>query len=223
MSPHWNRRVPLPDVLLFLIPLGILIGTGLYLHLHWDEIPARFPIHWGPGGAANGWSSRTFIGVYGPLLLGFAIILFILGIYIVSLWGSRRATRYRAGELVAIALSYIVAIALSMAGVMPLHIIPIRTILGFCVASLVLIATLAWLSVPKRSGSWTEARDTTPDACWHADQFYYNPQDRALFVEKRVGFGLTLNFGNRLSWIVLASIVLISAALVLVALEFTKQ
>jgi uncharacterized membrane protein len=30
----------------------------------------------------------------------------------------------------------------------------------------------------------------------------YNPRDPALFVEKRIGLGLTFNFGNRMSWIV---------------------
>jgi uncharacterized membrane protein len=43
-----------------------------------------------------------------------------------------------------------------------------------------------------------------------------------LFVEKRIGLGLTLNFGNPVSWIVLALILLIPAGLVFLAFEFTK-
>jgi len=27
-------------------PLAILLATGAFLHFHWDEIPARFPVHW---------------------------------------------------------------------------------------------------------------------------------------------------------------------------------
>jgi tRNA 2-thiocytidine biosynthesis protein TtcA len=30
---------------------------------------------------------------------------------------------------------------------------------------------------------------------------YYNPADPAVFVERRIGFGYTLNFGNRWNWI----------------------
>jgi uncharacterized membrane protein len=33
--------------------------------------------------------------------------------------------------------------------------------------------------------------------------FYINPNDPALFVEKRFGVGYSVNFGNRSSWIFL--------------------
>jgi len=51
-----------------------------------------------------------------------------------------------------------------------------------------------------------------PEDCWKWGLVYYNPADPALLVEKRGGPGFTLNFGNRLSWLlgagVLAVIVL---------------
>lgn len=34
-------------------------------------------------------------------------------------------------------------------------------------------------------------------------RIYLNPEDPALWVEKRFGIGWTLNFGNRWSWLVL--------------------
>jgi uncharacterized membrane protein len=34
-----------------------------------------------------------------------------------------------------------------------------------------------------------------------------NPEDPALLVEKRFGFGWTLNFANPMSWVLLAAIV----------------
>ena len=48
------------------------------------------------------------------------------------------------------------------------------------------------------------------------------PRDPALSVEKQIGLGLTLNFGNRASWIVLALMLLIPAGLVFLAFELTK-
>jgi uncharacterized membrane protein len=47
-----------------------------------------------------------------------------------------------------------------------------------------------------------------PDNCWKWGIFYVNPDDRAVFVKKRYGFGYTLNFGNNWSWAVVAVIVL---------------
>jgi uncharacterized membrane protein len=45
--------------LLQLGPFAILAGTAIYLQLHWDQIPDRFPVHWGIDGRPNGWSVRT--------------------------------------------------------------------------------------------------------------------------------------------------------------------
>jgi uncharacterized membrane protein len=39
--------------------------------------------------------------------------------------------------------------------------------------------------------------------------FYYNPSDPAIFVAKRVGIGYTVNFANRMCWLVLVGILLL--------------
>ena len=41
---------------------------------------------------------------------------------------------------------------------------------------------------------------------WVAGLFYVNPNDPALLVKKRFGFGRTLNFGHWASWLILAVI-----------------
>lgn len=43
-----------------------------------------------------------------------------------------------------------------------------------------------------------------PHSYWKWGIFYFNPDDPALFVPKRHGFGYTLNFANRWSWVVMA-------------------
>jgi uncharacterized membrane protein len=43
--------------------------------------------------------------------------------------------------------------------------------------------------------------DSTPDECWKWGIVYYNRDDPAFLVEKRVGFGWTLNYGNKWSWV----------------------
>jgi uncharacterized membrane protein len=34
--------------------------------------------------------------------------------------------------------------------------------------------------------------------------FYFNPDDSALFVEKRIGIGYTINFAHASAWIIMA-------------------
>ena len=54
--------------------------------------------------------------------------------------------------------------------------------------------------------------DPTPTECWKGAVFYYNPNDAALFVEKRDGWGYMLNFANRWSWALLLLLVLVIAS-----------
>lgn len=48
---------------------------------------------------------------------------------------------------------------------------------------------------------------------WKLGVFYYRPEDPALFVRKRSGLGVTLNFARPLSWLLLASFVALIAVL----------
>jgi hypothetical protein len=53
--------------------------------------------------------------------------------------------------------------------------------------------------------------DRTADSHWIGGLIYFNPTDPAVFVERRMGIGWTLNFGNLWSWtslITVAAIVL---------------
>jgi uncharacterized membrane protein len=59
--------------------------------------------------------------------------------------------------------------------------------------------------------------DTTPDSCWTFGRIYVNRDDPALFVERRMGLGYTLNLGNPWSWVVVIVFVMaISVPLLLV-------
>jgi uncharacterized membrane protein len=51
--------------------------------------------------------------------------------------------------------------------------------------------------------------DATPDEAWKAGGFlYFNPRDPAIWVEKRIGFGYTLNMGNSRAWLLIAGMML---------------
>ncbi|HVT15699.1 MAG TPA: DUF5808 domain-containing protein [Thermoanaerobaculia bacterium] len=55
--------------------------------------------------------------------------------------------------------------------------------------------------------------DRSPDRCWKAGVIYVNPDDPALFVEKRFGLGYTMNFGRPAAWVILALFLLVPLAL----------
>ncbi|WIV17683.1 DUF5808 domain-containing protein [Paenibacillus polygoni] len=45
------------------------------------------------------------------------------------------------------------------------------------------------------------------DQNWKLGMFYFNPQDPSLFVEKRMGYGWTINHARPLAWIILVGII----------------
>jgi uncharacterized membrane protein len=67
-----------------------------------------------------------------------------------------------------------------------------------------------------REDSRTRISNTDDDIYWKLGQFYVNPKDPAVFVEKRFGIGWTVNFGNVLGWVffgVLIAVIVVSMVL----------
>ncbi len=53
--------------------------------------------------------------------------------------------------------------------------------------------------------------DRDLDQYWKLGQFYVNPDDPAIFIEKRFGIGWTLNLGNKKGWLFLVGLLIIIA------------
>lgn len=213
------RRVPL-----YAIPLTMEIGTGLYLHLHWNEIPERFPIRWDANGVVTAWSDRTLWGVYGQLFTGVAFILLLMEIIRISSLRARKKARSPESEMILLGVAYIMALGYSMVALRPLCTFPPVELVVFYIASLVFLVSMVRLKSQNSSlRGVTTANVTAVEKEWHYDHFYFNPQDASLFVEKRAGSGLTLNFGNCLSWILLEMVLLLPLGLLLLAMGFMKK
>lgn len=60
-----------------ILPLAIIILTGLFSFWAYPELPAKVASHWNFQGNVDGWSSRNFHAIFFPLL--------ILGIYLLFL------------------------------------------------------------------------------------------------------------------------------------------
>lgn len=188
--PRWT--------ILAAVPVLFPAATALYLQANWDAIPDKFPVHWGLNGEPNGWSVKTFRGIYGPLLFGEGLLVLIAIVGVAMYYGSRRGPVRRPVLAMLIATMYLIGLAFSSVGLMPLMHIPAAALLvPFAVF-------LALLLVWSKRASQTATGEVTPDECWLLGGIYYNRNDPALFVQKRFGIGYTLNFGNRRSWVLLA-------------------
>ncbi len=205
----------LRSLILQLGPFAILLAVACYLQARWNQIPDRFPVHWGVDGMPNGWSTRTPQDVYGPLLFGAAIV---IGIALLSyaMSHSARALPSSSGgpadgvfahrlSVVLLGVEFFVAAVLSMVALLPFTgNPPVATLVILPVIILASALFLrGWLRQgrvpsPNIPGGWS------PDTCWKYGLFYFNPDDSALFVEKRVGIGYTVNFAHASAWIIMA-------------------
>lgn len=221
------RRAKLPGGwLLQATPYAMLLLAGAYVSAHWDQIPQNFPVHWGIDGRPNGWSERTPMGVYGPMFFGLGLVALMS---LLSYGISHAARRIPAGAtetdsidpahrvaLVLTGVEFFIAAMFSLVVLLPLTGSPgVAPILILALGMVVCIAILLrWQSRGLAAhAAMAHPGDGTPDSCWKLGLFYFNPDDAALFVEKRIGFGYTLNFARPAAWIFLAVTLLLPLAL----------
>ena len=195
-------------VLLAAGPFVLIVAAAAYLNLNWDRIPARFPVHFGAGGEPNRWAERTAKGVYGLLILAAELCAWLLIMALAGWYGARRS-HFRSVMLgIMIAAEYFLGCLFALIALQPLLGIPIWIIALAPLA--ILVPTL--IVVTSKMSRPSDPMDPTPQECWKAGIFYYNPDDPVLFVEKREGFGYTFNFANPWSWILLAGLALVLAS-----------
>jgi uncharacterized membrane protein len=193
-----------------------MAAMAVWLHLHWSEIPARWPQHWDAYGHANGWGTRSTAGVYFPLLMGTFIVLMMTGIAGFIALAPGTQTRQRRLALAPLAgLAWLMSTVFCVIALLPMRHNFSPEAIAFAVA-LDLLATFGiviWLIV--RSGLTNSSKssapyDGTPDAMWRGGGLvYYNPTDAAVIVPKRYGFGWTLNMARPVAWMYIGGVVLV--------------
>jgi uncharacterized membrane protein len=205
------------DLRLLLPPFLALGPVAAYLRLHWSQILESFPVHWGPNGQPNRWSGRDWYGVYGPLLIGAATNLFILALaWLIARESRQSMMRYITVRSVQFLL-YPLTFTFAVVSLLPLlqlqaSQVPVLMLAIVLFTFLAVAALLFWsyrkLNAP--SAEQEVVREPQGDRYWKGGLFYYNPNDPAILVAKRVGIGYTLNFANKLCWLILAGILLLA-------------
>jgi uncharacterized membrane protein len=206
------------------VPLLVIAGSALLLWMNWDQIPDRFPSRWSSDGAAIGWRTRTAWGVFGPLVMAGLVTTMMLwtahavgtGTRQVAATGvaARLERRFKRGSAVYFVLSaYFMAILFSLMGVRPVlaHTTRLPTAVWMVLALVIvssfsIVAWMYWMGQGGRgqipAGEVVPPGDGSPDDGWKAGMVYYNPADPAVLVERRMGWGWTLNFGHKVSWLI---------------------
>jgi uncharacterized membrane protein len=203
------------------IPFALLAAAAGWLASQWDDLPAQWVVHWGPGGVPDGYVSRTFAGVFGPLIFGAVLAVFL---ELVASF-TERATRKHVPQLARaygnfvrwVAIAQACAIS-TIAVLLPLQRVPSPRVLVGGLLGLVGLALLAGALGARRSArQLAEQGQSLPKG--YGPLIYRNPEDPRLIVPKLVGIGWTFNFAHRSAWLLLALLLL--PVLVVLAVVFT--
>jgi hypothetical protein len=198
-------------------PFLVLAAAALLAVVRWDRIPERFPVHWTLDGEVDRWAERNPAGVFAPIVVAALVCGGILVVAATVVRSSRTgAASARRGLVVLLFVEYVMTlvplwmtlrITLGIGGAIP--------VAAGVVMTVVVLLLVPWLLLEPSSaaaGSPSMRGDGTPNECWKWGLVYYNREDPALWVAKRIGVGHTLNFARPGAWI------LLGATLALVAL-----
>jgi uncharacterized membrane protein len=220
-----------------LLPLAWLFGLGIWAALNSARLPSRLIVHWGMHGPDR-WVATTPQAVVALIgLLGLGCLVLAATAYGVLHWSRRISTSgpaasserefRRLNVLLALAIEYLIAV------------LPVFMLLGAPQVAMRTWLVVLWITLivfsirlvragqggsrvadqtvhaapAAPTGRAAPVGDRTDDAHWLGGMIYVNPADRALFVEKRMGIGWTLNFGNLWAWLFLTGVIAIPLVL----------
>lgn len=231
----------IPNAIIVFSNLIIIGGTALITWLNYQRIPAVFPIHWGMNFEPDRFATKSVKTVFG--LLGIQLIMtliFVISNYSVkkakqaldpknpsiSNLKNRlfRQAWSRFSLLVSI-LTQLLLSALQFATVL-FSKVPIKWFiyLTICYTLFVLGYTVV-LSLKYGQGGerlkihdipeekTKSARRYNEDRYWKLGIFYYNSDDPSIWIEKKFGIGITINFARWQSWATIGGIFLLIAIL----------
>lgn len=220
-----------------LLPFVWLLGLGLWAALNTARLPARLIVHWGVHGPDR-WVATTPQALVVLLALpGLGCLVLAATAYGVLHWSRRISTSGPAASserqfrrrmvLLALTIEYLLAV------------LPVFMLLGAPQAAVRTWGIVLWITLivffirlvhagqggsrvvdqtaraapAAPVGHAAPVGDRTDDAHWLGGMIYVNRADRALFVEKRMGIGWTLNFGSLWAWLLLAGVIAIPLVL----------
>ncbi len=215
------------------LPLGILAATVAYLAAGYAAAPAIIPIHFGADGQPDAYAAKTIYSYFAVAWTQLGMEVLLTGLAVLIAHGKALPDRAdaifrRRGLRYLYAIKVLMLVLLGGTGAWIAH----AEAAGHAQAGGVLYASLGFtvavlalgLIVSVRTGqggarlAGASPSDRTDDRYWRLGAIYVNRDDPALIVERRFGFGWTMNFGNPLSWVLLVAIL---AVPLLIALAST--
>jgi uncharacterized membrane protein len=228
----------------FLIPAVLAVLSAVISLIFYDKAPDMIPHHWGITGQADAWSPKSNWTVLSMpvMMMVFTVIMYVS----YSMIGKSKPSfdpenlgesreRNRIFRYVWSAFYVILSIFLSLLFIL-LHLGSLELITVTPTAVIILslplfiaaIASIVLSIIMGQGGSRikivederTENRtiDREDDKYWILGDFYYNPDDPLLFVEKRMGVGWDFNYARPMAKVLIAAIALLIIGVIVMSI-----
>lgn len=217
----------------FLIPFMATVVMAILIYINYDIIPEQIPTHFDFKGNVTTWKEKSYLNVYWPTLTQ----LFMIGMFIFvnSIIGKAKQQisasnpeksieqnkifRKRWSLFTIIMGSGTVLLFAFVQLTFIYQISPkiMTAVIG--VFTLVAILGSVYLSITTGQGGSRikvikgingQEIDRDDDKYWKLGQFYFNPEDPAVFIEKRFGIGWTMNFARLKGWLYILLLVVVT-------------
>ncbi|WP_077622557.1 DUF1648 domain-containing protein [Sediminibacillus massiliensis] len=220
----------------FLISFILSFGMILFSLSVYDQIPDQIPMQYNFNGEVTNWENKSYRSILlMPAMMVYLSLLF-LGINTVIAKAKQQLNaenpeksiqqsvifrrRWSAFIIITgIAMTLLFSL-IQLSFIYPINskflvIAPLVLGGGVTIGAIVLSFTTGQggSRVKTGTGKKGEIIDRDDDKYWKLGQFYYNPNDPALFLEKRFGVGWTLNLARPLAWVLFLSIIILAVGI----------
>ncbi|GHT79374.1 membrane protein [Actinomycetota bacterium] len=235
VSPLWLLLLPLITAL-----------TVLGIVAIWPQVPQQVPMHFDLAGSVDSYAAKGLDAVL-PLLLTQIFLAMTIALCFFVVRHSKRqidASNPKTSTKQSIRFrraNSIFLLAIGIATQLMIAFMQIMTLLGIqnfwavmtpviILMVVILVGMYIMMFRIGQGGSRIKESETRAsnnvnvddDRYWKLGQFYFNPNDPALFVEKRFGVGFTSNFARPLTWVLITGFIVLAIALLAVTLWLIK-
>lgn len=236
----WSKKVMVSPVW-FMLYAVVILATVLMGFFLYDKMPDRVPMHYNIKGEVDRYVDKSYkILFFAPVMQMFFTFIMAFVYWAVGKAKQQvdaadpeksieqnRIFRYRwSAYTVFMGLAMLLMFGFmqySMAGLVTDSRVIMGVILG--VTGIAITGSIVLSITTGQGGSRVgiSRKNTAGDAVnrdddkhWKLGMFYYNPDDPAVFVEKRFGIGITNNFARPLSWVMIIGLVVFIALFIFV-------
>ena len=226
-----KRKLAVSKWWFFTYVIIILITTFVPIILY-DKLPSQLPTHFDISGNADMWTVKSRAIWYIPISQIFNLIIMLFVYFIIKkskqdistndpVNSSKNSVRYRyimsrlivfSGLLLQVGFLtnqlYIIGILTNKLWIVLMPLLTTLTVIILVIVIIYKIGQGGWKISKQKKGTSGEI-DREDDKFWKLGSFYFNPNDPAVFIEKRFGIGWTINFARPESWLTLIGFVII--------------